>query len=523
MLTITKAIGENARFNKFEVTLNGISADALAVRVSAMPFNRFWPGHQRPLDQTEMAAYVSYAADEPIEVRVKPRRSFSSAVVRPLSKGVHPIVRDGEIVFTLEQAGQYTLELDGPHNALHIFADPIVTYDAPDDGKILRFDAGEHWVGQVELTDRTTVLIHRDAVVHGSFFAVGAKDIRILGEGVIDGGWDERETDQFLLVYDYSRCPASSWEREQMAARFNGGDLFPPKGEVGTGSVLYRDRKHFGRLIEAMKPVRSGLHFYACKDVTVRGIILRDSAGLSVTSAGCEQVRFDRVKLIGMYRYNSDGIDFYNCRHCRIQNSFLRTFDDTIGIKGQIGWDTENTTDITVENTVVWNDWGHSLEFGADSVASEIANITFRNCDVIHHASAVMDIKNMDRAHVHDVLFEDIRVEYSHHDLKSVYQKHDGMRYEREHNVSPLICIQVLESTWSDDRLLGKNSDIIFRNIQILSEDGIALPEIRISGYDAEHTTSCVLLENISHNGRRLTGKEMNLRIENFAEQITVR
>jgi len=276
-------------------------------------------------------------------------------------------------------------------------------------------------------------------------------------------------------------------------------------------------------LIEAMRPVRSGLHFYACKDVTVSGIILRNSAGLSITSAGCEQIHFDRVKLIGMYRYNSDGIDFYNCQHCSVRNSFLRTFDDTIGIKGQIGWDTENTTDITVENTVVWNDWGHSLEFGADSVASEIANITFRNCDVIHHTSAVMDIKNMDRAHVHDVLFEDIRVEYSLHDLKSVYQKHDGMRYERKHDVSPLICIQVLESTWSDDGLLGKNSDITFRNIQVLSENGIPFPEIRISGHDAEHTTSRVLLENFSHNGRKLTSEELNLKVENFAEQITVR
>jgi len=523
MLTVTKAVGEASLCHEFEVTLNGISADAIAVRVSAIPFNRLWPGHQRPLDQTEPAAYVSYAADEPIEVRVRPRRDFSSAVIRPLSKGVRPTVQEGEIVFTLEQAGQYTLELDGPHNALHIFADSIVAYDVPNDGRVLRFDAGEHWVGQVELTDHTTVLIHRDAVVHGSFFAAGAETIRILGEGVIDGGWDERETDQFLLVYDYARCPASSWEREQMETRFDGGDLFPPKGEIGAGSVLYRGREHFGRLIEAMRPVRSGLHFYACKDVTVSGIILRNSAGLSITSAGCEQIHFDRVKLIGMYRYNSDGIDFYNCQHCSVRNSFLRTFDDTIGIKGQIGWDTENTTDITVENTVVWNDWGHSLEFGADSVASEIANITFRNCDVIHHTSAVMDIKNMDRAHVHDVLFEDIRVEYSLHDLKSVYQKHDGMRYERKHDVSPLICIQVLESTWSDDGLLGKNSDITFRNIQVLSENGIPFPEIRISGHDAEHTTSRVLLENFSHNGRKLTSEELNLKVENFAEQITVR
>ena len=525
MLTLTKPSRDEAIFRELEILINGTPADALSVRVSAMPFNTLWPGHQRPLDQTELAAYLSFATDGPVEVVVRPKRPFSCAVVRPLSRGIVPEVENGEIRFTLARTGQYVLELDGPHGALHIFADPIVDYEKKiGEGTLIRFGAGEHRIGQMELIDHTTVLIDRDAVVYGSFLAVGATDIRILGEGAIDGGWEERESDNFLLVYDYNRCPAASWEREQMQDRFSDPALFPSTEgyRVGTGSVVYRGREHFEKLLAAMKPVKSGLHFYACKDVRVEGITLRDSAGLSVTSAGCEGVHFDNVKLVGMWRYNSDGIDFYNCRHCSIRHSFLRTFDDSIGIKGQIGWDTEDMQDVTVEGVVVWNDWGHSLEFGADSVASDISNITFRDCDIIHHTHAVLDVSNMDRADIHDVLFEDIRVEYSRYDQAPVYQENDGMRYERAHFTSPLILVQLLPSMWSDDGLFGQNRDITFRKISILSDEGLPLPEISLSGHDTEHKTKNVCIEGVSKNGERLKKEEMNLCIGDFTEEITV-
>lgn len=525
MLTLTKPTRDGAIFRELEIFINGTPADALSVRVSAMPFNTLWPGHQRPLDQTELAAYLSFATDETVEITVRPKRPFSSAVIRPLSEGIVPEVENGEIRFTLARTGQYVLEIDGPHGALHIFADPIVDYEKEvGEGALIRFGAGEHHVGQMRLESDTTVLIDRDAVVYGSFLGVGATNVRILGEGAIDGGFEDRESDNFLLVYDYNRCPDASWEREQMQDRFSDPDLFPSTEgyRAGAGSVVYRGREHFEKLLAAMKPVKSGLHFYACKNVSVRGIVLRDSAGLSVTSAGCEEVHFDNVKLVGMWRYNSDGIDFYNCRHCSVRNSFLRTFDDTIGIKGQIGWDTEDTQHITVERVVAWNDWGHTLEFGADSVASDISNVTFRDCDIIHHGHAVLDVNNMDRADIHDVLFDDIRVEYSIHDRAPVYQESDAMTYEGAHYTSTLIASQVLPSMWSSDGILGCNRDITFRNVAVYADEGLPVPEISLSGHDAEHTTRGVKIENVSFNGKRLKKDELNLKIDENVRDVTI-
>ena len=50
----------------YTVKINGQTVPTDAARVSAMPYNRRWPGHQRTLDQTECISFLSLAADEPL-------------------------------------------------------------------------------------------------------------------------------------------------------------------------------------------------------------------------------------------------------------------------------------------------------------------------------------------------------------------------------------------------------------------------------------------------------------------------
>ena len=53
---------------------------------------------------------------------------------------------------------------------------------------------------------------------------------------------------------------------------------------------------------------------------------MRDSSTFGLICANCEDVRIDNIKGIGMWRYNSDGIDLFNCKDAIIKNCFSIDF-----------------------------------------------------------------------------------------------------------------------------------------------------------------------------------------------------
>lgn len=519
MLKITNYPIASEISEDFAVTLNDIEAKTVKTRVSAMPFNRSWPGKQRPLEQTEIASYISFESDSDVEICLTPKKSFKSVTVRPLSKGIIPEIKDGKITFSVKCPGQYTVELDTPHNALHIFADSITDFNLVQDENLLYFGPGTHDIGDTELKSNTTVYIDRDAVVYGSFYAIDAQNIRILGHGVLDGSKYERQTDNFLAVYDFMRVPPESWEYVQMIGHFKGHEhLFPDTKNYksGSGTEIYQSRKQFFKLMDVMKPLKTGLKFYKCKNVEVNGIIIRDCAGLSVIQMGSKNVHYNGVKLIGMWRYNSDGINFYNCQNGSVKNCFIRTFDDSICVKGQVGFDTQPSSDISIENCVVWNDWGKSLEIGVDTVAPEICNVTFKNCDVIHSTGVPIDVSNMDRANIHNIVYDDIRLEFSKHDYKPQSQSNDDTKFIPTIKSPTPIKIFMDCGMWSSDKIPGKISNVTFENIKITTDYDLML-NLSFNGIDNEHNASNITLKNITLNGRKLTKNDFNISTNQFA------
>ena len=66
MIRTTTPTSTDAISRDYEVTVNSQPAFPLKTRVSAMPYNRLWPGYQRPIEQSEEASYLSLSADEPV-------------------------------------------------------------------------------------------------------------------------------------------------------------------------------------------------------------------------------------------------------------------------------------------------------------------------------------------------------------------------------------------------------------------------------------------------------------------------
>ncbi len=469
-LTIWKAPAGEKLYEDYTVRVNGKPAPVYSCRVSAMPFNQVWPGYQRPIDQTELAGFATWGMSGPVKVEVRVKRPFREVAVRPSSRGIRPTVKGSTITFVLPRAGQYTVEIDGPHHTLHLFANPPETgAPAPGDPNVLYFGPGVHRPGKILLKSGQTVYIAGGAVVYTAVNGKDVSGVRVMGRGIID---------------------TSEFERDQ-----------------GPGSI----------------------RFLNSTDVKVEGVILRDPDLWCLTAFGSRRVDISNVKLIGLWRYNSDGIDICNSEDVTIRDSFVRAFDDAIVLKGMgaggelYGQPFTNrpVRNVRASGLVVWCDWGRALELGAETATPEMADIEFRDIDIIRTCHIAMDIQHGDRAAVHDVRFEDIRVEVDDFNPRPTIQNTRDAKYDpnaKPGYVPRLMIIIIRKGVWSVDKERGTARNVVFKNISVT---GKPEPSSSFTGNDAAHDVRGVTIENLRFNGRKATNAaEAHLKIGDYVEDV---
>ena len=89
-LKIYPVIKTENQCEDYKVKINGKEVELNTARVSAVPFNRRWPGHQRGLEQTELINFLRCAADEPLDFEITPKNPFKKIDIRPKSLGIVP-------------------------------------------------------------------------------------------------------------------------------------------------------------------------------------------------------------------------------------------------------------------------------------------------------------------------------------------------------------------------------------------------------------------------------------------------
>ena len=179
--------------DEYAVVVGGTALPVYPCRVSAAPINQMWPGYQRPLDQTEIAAFAYCDCAGPASVQVTPKVKIESVVIRPLSRNITPAIKDGRISFKVSGPGPLTVEVNGWHNALHLFiSPPAAAAPSADDPNVRYFGPGVHHPGKIVLKSNETVYVAAGAVVYGCFAAQQASNIKILGRGIVDVSEFER-------------------------------------------------------------------------------------------------------------------------------------------------------------------------------------------------------------------------------------------------------------------------------------------------------------------------------------------
>ena len=114
----------------YQIKINGKQVFPDFARVSAVPFNRRWPGHQIGIEQSEVINFVNFATDGKSEFEIIPEKPFEKVDIRPKSLGITPVVTaDGVIKFTIDKNAYFTVEPYGRNDALHVFVDKQKEYD----------------------------------------------------------------------------------------------------------------------------------------------------------------------------------------------------------------------------------------------------------------------------------------------------------------------------------------------------------------------------------------------------------
>jgi len=428
----------------YRLSVSGHPVPVHACRVSAVPFNQVWPGYQRPLDQTELAAFASWDMRGPVLVEIRSKRPVQSAVVRPASLGIKPAVDGDRIRFTLMRPGPVIVEVNGYHHALHLFANPPEPAAPSPDAPGLRFfGPGVHRPGKIELKSNESVYLAGGAVVYGSIQASNATNLTIRGRGVLDVSQAER----------------------------------------GKGGGAIR--------------------FSGCSDVTVEGLVLRDPDVWCFSLFGCARVAIDNVKLVGLWRYNADGIDVCNSQDVTVRDCFVRAYDDALVVKGlKSAYDKLPVRNVRFSRCTLWCDWGRAIEIGAETCAPEIADVTFEDCDIVRTTHIAMDIQHGDRAAVRDIRFQNIRVELDPTSPAPRMQKAPGDTFpghDGEAHLPSLMTLVIFKTFYSKDLERGTLRNVLFKDIEVF---GARMPPSSFRGFDAEHGIDGVTLENLRFNGQ---------------------
>jgi polygalacturonase len=179
-------------------------------------------------------------------------------------------------------------------------------------GGRLVFYVGRYLTGTIYLKSNVTIQLEEGAVLVGSvnpldyemnynwtalIFALDQQNIGITGKGVIDGRGFEVANNLVDLIH---------------------------KGVIS-------DPLKYDRPRETIRP--QNIYFRACRNVKIRGILLRDPGSWNQQYDQCKNVVIDGISVDSKSYWNNDGVDIVDCDSVSVTNSYFDSADDGICLK----------------------------------------------------------------------------------------------------------------------------------------------------------------------------------------------
>jgi hypothetical protein len=392
-------------------------------------------------DYFTKAAFAYFDMQGPATVTVTCPEVIQSAKVLPSSFNLTPTIQGRTLTLTLAEPKPLTVEVNGNWvGVLHLFANPPES-DVPRAGDpgVIHFGPGIHEVSHLVVTNGQTVYVAAGAVVRGVI-----------------------RPDEPFRISGYS-----------------GLRTYSPTFVLKGTNITFRGRG----IVDGSLCTTHARNLVSVQgsDITLEGVILRDSSTWTIPIRQSDRVRLRNLKLLG-YRANSDGIDICNSRDVTVDGCFIRTLDDLIVVKTDRGQGEARR--IVARNCVLWNEVAHALSIGAE-LRENVEDVLFTNCDVIHDRGRewTLRVYHCDSARIRNVRFENLRIEES----------------------PRLISLWIGKASWTRDTERGQIEGVVFKNIRAQASP----LRVELQGFDAGHAVENVVFEDVRVNGRPLASADV--------------
>jgi polygalacturonase len=440
--------------NNYKVSVNGKPVPVYNAKIGATdPVRRFKAVDDimHSSDYYDTAAFSYFDLRGTALVSVKIPGFIRSVKVLPSALNIHPQIRNNQLILPVSSSQNLTIEINGETvKSLHLFINPIeANKPNPKDPNVIFYGPGIHTITSLIVGDNKTVYLAGGAILN----AVVGKDEKF---GIEPSGLKNYAPTILLMGNNIKLCG---------------------RGILDAGSCP----THARNLVTVFG-----------KNITIEGIILRNSSGWTVPVRQSDQVTINNIKILG-YRANTDGIDICNSRNVTVQNCFLRTNDDLIVVKS---WEKQgDTKGITVKHCVLWNQLAHALSLGAE-LREDVSDVLFTDCDIIHDQGREWSLRvfHTDASVISNIRFTNIRIEESRQ----------------------LISLWTGKNVSSYNKQLGYIKDISFSDITAKGNPLV----IALTGGDAEHIVENVTFKNIFLNGKVLKDKDISR--NPFVKQVTI-
>ena len=261
------------------------------------------------------------------------------------------------------------------------------------DGGCLVFPEGVYKTGTIVLKSNVTIRLEKGAVISGStdpydyyaleapkgwdssalglILADHAENIKIIGEGTIDGNGRELA--------------------QKVDSLHHIGERVDPAYDYGNK-----------RPNERMRPKL--LFISNCRNILVDGLNMRSSAAWGLSFDTCENLTLTNLDILNRAFWNNDGIDVTDSKHVRIAHCKINSADDSICLKSyKVGGCND---DVEIYDCDIISS-ASAIKFGTASWGG-FRNVTIRKIRVRDTYRSVVAIESVDGVHIENILVEDI-------------------------------------------------------------------------------------------------------------------